>query len=420
MLRIGVARADITPDWPVSMAGFASRTHLSDGVAHPLHVRAMVMDDGVTQALLLCADLLNWDPQQLPALRQSLADRLRITPDAVLFSASHSHSGPQSTTWQAPSVGVADPRYQELLRDRTLAVAAEATVNLEEVRIARATGEHDLAMNRRRIVDGRSVGGPNPDGPVDREVTVLAYRRPDGSLKAVLNHYTCHPVISSEHLLSGEFTGYAMDRIESETGAVSLYLQGCCGDINPRSLSHSTIADVEKQGEVFAAVLAKLLSDDSEELAPAPIAVRWRTTELPFETVPTQDELHAKRNADGVDGEWARALLTDPTRLRPSATFLAQRLDLGAEQALLAMNGEVTVEYGFDIRKASGGRVLPVAYSNGMIGYLPRAHQLPEGGYECDSSTRYYLLPSRFAEPIENRITSVTDDLARRTFGPRG
>ncbi|HVX42789.1 MAG TPA: neutral/alkaline non-lysosomal ceramidase N-terminal domain-containing protein [Mycobacteriales bacterium] len=415
MVRIGVARVEITPDWPVSMSGFASRTHRSDGVAHPLHVRAMLMDDGASQALLLCADLLNWGPEQLPGLRRALSERLGIARDAILFSASHSHSGPQVTLWQAPSVGVADPRMLDLLEQRVLEVAAAATKDVEEVSISRGTGRHDLAMNRRRIVDGKYAGGPNPDGPVDREVTVLAYHRSDGSLKAVLNHYTCHPVISSEHLLSGEFTGFAMDRIEAETGAVSLYLQGCCGDINPSGLSHSTIADVEREGEAFAGVLNGIRSD-LEELPPAPLGVRWTTTELPFEHVPTQQELRASVDADGVDGEWARALLTDQTRLRPSATFVAQRLDLGAEQSLLAMNGEVTVEYGLDIKAASGGRILPVGYSNGMIGYLPRAYQLPQGGYEVDSSTRYYLLPSRFAPGIEDGITTCTRRLIDLPF----
>lgn len=419
MVRIGVARVEITPDWPVSMCGFASRTHLSEGAAHPLHVRAMLMDDGVSQALLLCADLLNWGPEQLPGLRRSLSERLGIARDAILFSASHSHSGPQMTLWQAPSVGVADPRMLDLLEKRVLEIADAVTKDVEEVSISRGIGRHDLAMNRRRIVDGRYVGGPNPDGPVDRDVTVLAYRRPDGSLKAVLNHYTCHPVISSEHLLSGEFTGFAMDRIEAETGAVSLYLQGCCGDINPSGLSHSTIADVEREGETFAGVLSGIVTGSLEDLAPAPLGVRWTTTELPFEHVPTQDELRATVDADGVDGEWARALLTDPTRLRPSATFVAQRLDLGAEQGLLAMNGEVTVEYGFDIKAASGGRILPLGYSNGMIGYLPRAYQLPQGGYECDSSTRYYLLPSRFAPQLEERITTCTRSLIDLPFPAR-
>jgi len=413
-LRVGAGRADITPDWPVSLAGFAVRTGRSTGVAHRLHVRAIVVERGPRRVLVVSADLLNWSPERLPGLRSRLTARCGIAPDAMVFAATHNHSAPATTRWMAPSIGVLDSPYADLLEARTVAAVTDAIADLEEVTVANGIGTFDLGMHRRTVVDGRAIARPNPDGPADHDISVLAYRRRDGSLKAALTHYTCHPVLSREPVLTGEFTGYAMDTLEERTGATCLYLQGCCGDVNPGRLGGSGITQVPVQGERLAdavgAVLASLPAGTDGSGDPG---ARWATAQLPFDQIPTPAELTGMVDRDGIDGEWARTLLTDLTTLRPSATLLVQRLDLGGGIDLLTFNGEVTVAYGLRVKARSGGTVWPVGYANGMLGYLPTAQQLADGGYEADESTRYYLLPGRFARSIEQRINDTADSLLR-------
>src|ERR1700722_331044 len=43
--KAGVARVDTTPTKPVRMAGYASRTSPSEGVAHPLAAKALALAD---------------------------------------------------------------------------------------------------------------------------------------------------------------------------------------------------------------------------------------------------------------------------------------------------------------------------------------------------------------------------------------
>lgn len=111
-------------------------------------------------------------------------------------------------------------------------------------------------------------------------------------------------------------------------------------------------------------------------------------------------------------GEWARALLAEPDRLRPFAELELQRLDLARGLSLLAANAEPVVEYGLYTRQISGGSVLPAGYSNGMLGYVPTARQIAEGGYESDESGLYLLLPSRFSPEIEGRVRQAIHSLA--------
>jgi Neutral/alkaline non-lysosomal ceramidase, N-terminal len=409
-LRAGFARADITPTWPVSLAGFASRSGLSTGVAHPLHVRAAVFEAG-GGAIVVSADLLYWPPELVEELRPLLAAQTDVPADHILFAATHTHSAPQVCTWLAPSVGVRDEKSVDLVRRQTVQAVSEAAARLEPVTVRRATGQHDLGMNRRTVVDGRAHAAPNPAGPRDPDVTVVTYLRDDGGLAGAITHYTCHPVISADSEVSGDFSGEAMRLIEEETGAVSLYLQGCCGDINPGRVACTGLAEVDRQAAAFADVLRQVLAGPAETLEPTRLGAEWRREWLPFRGVPDQAGIAAACTMDGVQGEWGRALHDHPELVADTAGLLVQRLDLARGLHLVAMNGEVSVAYGLAIKEMSQQRALPVAYANGTIGYLPTAAQIAEGGYEAEESARYLLLPGYYAPEIEGMITTATQEV---------
>ncbi len=409
-LRAGFARADITPSWPVSLAGFASRSGLSTGVAHPLHVRVAAFEAG-TRALVLSADLLYWPPELVDELRPLLAMQADVPADNILFAATHTHSAPQICTWLAPSVGLRDKDSVDLVRRQTVEAVSAAAARLEPVTIRRAIGRHDLGMCRRTVVDGRVQAGPNPAGLRDPEVTVITYVRDDGSLAGVITHYTCHPVISADSKVSGDFTGEAMRLIEDETGSVGLYLQGCCGDINPGGFASTGLDEVDRQAATFAKVVRQLLDGPAETLEPMPLTAEWRRVQLPFRHRPDPAEIAAARVMDGVMGEWGRALNDHPELVTEAAGLRVQRLDLARGLHLVAMNGEVSVAYGLAIKETSQRQALPVAYANGTIGYLPTAAQIAEGGYEPEDSARYLLLSGFYAPAIEDLITTATTEV---------
>lgn len=420
VLRCGAAQADITPDWPIELAGFAGRPGPTRVCRHPLALRAVVLDHAGTRALILSADLLNWGPEQVAELRSVAADAAGVEPDTVLFSGTHTHSAPQSNRWVSPLIGVLDERYLELVADRVPRVAAAAAGALEPVTVLRSSRPHDLAMCRRAVENGRAVSRPNPDGPADRELTVVAFRRGDGSLVAGLVHYTCHPVLSNENELSGDFAGAAMHALHERHGGVLLYLQGCAGDQNPadpatcRTLATAGLAEVDRQADRFADTVDTVLSRPMRVLAPAPLRARWRHVDLPFVRTLTRAEAEAASREPAVEGDWGRAFLDRPDRIVPAARLDLQRLDLADGLGLLGLNAEATVAYGLDIRSRSGGTLLPVGYANGMVGYLPTAAQLREGGYESDRSCRYYRLPGTFDPRVESivrtALTTLTDD----------
>ncbi|MCL6600501.1 MAG: hypothetical protein K6T81_17470, partial [Alicyclobacillus macrosporangiidus] len=84
-LRLGAAKVDITPRTPVPLAGFAHRTGPSEGVAHPLHLRAFVLAQGGVHVVWITADLIWWGPELAGRLRRRIADRWGIPQAGVLL-----------------------------------------------------------------------------------------------------------------------------------------------------------------------------------------------------------------------------------------------------------------------------------------------------------------------------------------------
>lgn len=406
-LRVGSARLDITPDWPVSLAGFAARNGLSEGVAHPIHVRVAVLetvaeDRSRQRAVIVSADLLWWGPLQVPTLLAEVARVTDTSPDHVLLSATHSHSGPQTSFRASRSVGVAQIRVLAMLTQQTLAAAAQAVADLEEVVISRIQGVHPLGFNRRLSL--------NPLGAEDTLLTIIRFDRPDAwPPKALFVHYTCHPVISQESLISSEFPGVAMSTLEGNLNATCLFLQGCCGDINPditgqRRTAYGTDTDVVRVGEELADAVLSLLDPSADTLQAVPLHAEHSTANMPFASLPTDENLQAGRDVPGLHGEWCRALLDHPEWRTRSIPLHLQRLDIADGLSLLAMNGEIVVDYALWIRSASAGAILPMGYANGMTGYVPTAQQIAEGGYEGGDASPYFFLPSPFAPAIETEV----------------
>ena len=102
---------------------------------------------------------------------------------------------------------------------------------------------------------------------------------------------------------------------------------------------------------------------------------------------------------------WARFLLSDPDRLKQNTAELdLTYLELADGCSILAVNGEMVHAYGEFVKTRFDKTVLPVGYSNGMIGYVPTAEQLAEGGYEAVDFIYYFGLPAPFSPEAEQLI----------------
>ncbi|XID95743.1 neutral/alkaline non-lysosomal ceramidase N-terminal domain-containing protein [Paenibacillaceae bacterium WGS1546] len=427
-LWLGTDKTDITPRESVPLAGFSTRSEMGgfESVAHSIYARIFFFrhsdgQGGTTSALLVSADLIWWGEERVPDLKRRIQERWGIPPAAVLLHGTHSHSGPQTSVLFSDYLGIADPAYIEWLEAEVMDGIERAAGSMEQVTASYGSGECFVSVNRRLMVDGSASYRANPDGPLDRLLRIVRFRTGSGLDKGILVHYACHPVITQENRISSEFCGVAMDQIERALGdtAVSAYLQGFCGDINPVGTDGELIlegydSEVARIGGELAEQALRVLSGEMKELAPCPLSAVVRTVAAPLQHVPTLEELQALTEESWVTGDWSRKLLASPERLRPDIPLRLVSLTLAEGVSLLAANAEIVAEYGLYLQELAPGRqVLGLGYTNGMIGYIPTAAQIAEGGYESFWSTPYFLLPSPFDPEVEEKVRSGLKDIIR-------
>jgi hypothetical protein len=92
-----------------------------------------------------------------------------------------------------------------------------------------------------------------------------------------------------------------------------------------------------------------------------------------------------------------------------------QVLRFGDAFTLVAMSGEVVVDYAYRVRREMPDeRVWAAGYCNDVFAYVPSMRILTEGGYEADSSLIYYGFPTRFAPAVEDTLVNKVLDLSRK------
>lgn len=422
-LKLGVAMVDITPKKPLPLAGFASRKGNYSAVSKPISMRIFLFEQDTqsgekARALFVSADLIWWGQERIADLKRALSSRFAIAESSIILHATHSHSGPQTSSRFTPSLGMADLEYVDFLETQLFAGVHEAEGNLERVVVRKGNGTCDIGINRRKMVDGQLMMLPNPDGPNDPEVTVISFLKENGQPKGMFVHYTCHPTTTADNVVSPEFSGVAVSRIEKTfgDGLVVGYLQGCCGNVRPGLIQNDTFQkgsqkEVQRLGDRLADEILAILRAPMSYVSPALLQSRSVGVPLLFKSLPNKAELKQTREKPGIWGEWSQLLLDNPSRLQRTIPLHITLLQLADGVSLLAMNGEVVVEYGLYAKELFNGQVLPLGYSNGMIGYVPTAQHLSEGGYEAKGSVMYFGLPSAFSDEVESSIREAIKGL---------
>jgi len=93
--KAGVARSVITPESPIWMAGYAFRTHPSEGTLTDLWASVLVLEDGTgKQVTWITTDLLGFPAKLSNRIRDRLAVDYQLQKEQIILCSSHTHSGP--------------------------------------------------------------------------------------------------------------------------------------------------------------------------------------------------------------------------------------------------------------------------------------------------------------------------------------
>jgi len=97
--------------------------------------------------------------------------------------------------------------------------------------------------------------------------------------------------------------------------------------------------------------------------------------------------------------------------LRSSYPYCIQLWRIG-NQTLVALGGEVVVDYAITLKRMLGRETFVFGFSNDLMSYIPSLRVLKEGGYEGDTSQLEYGMPAKWAEDVESRILGTVGRFA--------
>ncbi len=375
-LKVGTAQVDLEPMRAGAFAGYASRGEtIPKGIHDPLQVRAIALEAN-TRVLIIVCDLLALDGKLVSAAKAKLQHRLGIPSANILISCIHTHGGPaclQTTPVEAP------PAYRELIQQKIIEAGMRAFAAMQPAHFGFGAGRVNLSYNRRvkseegKVTNKWSNPERTPLGPVDPEVLVASFARPDATPLAILFNYACHPVVMGpQHpLFTADYPGAARSWIDQSLDAAPLALMtlGTCADLNPYVCGQNDFSEMQTMGRSLGTEVMN-------------IARRTKSTEDVFiRTAATTVTLPIR---------------TDTQQTTPASPFRVPVQVIAINDlALVGIPGELFVELGQEIKRASPFQsTWIVTMANDVVGYIPPRTAFAEGGYEVESSFKYYGLPA--------------------------
>jgi len=402
---VGIARVDITPDYPVILNGYAARgATLIDRVEQRLWARGIAVVDEQNRPRIL----ITVDNCGVPATvtRQVIANLKRHgTTDADLVVCStHTHSAPM-LTGVLPNLFTKEltsdeqtviARYTDDLISNLTDVAEQAIAAAEPASLEWGVSSARFAQNRR-----------NSSGPVDHDVPILVVKTPEGKPRAILVNYACHCTsLSPVPFMSGDWAGCAVEGIEEAfPGTMAMVAIGCGADQNPKVRGDDQGA-ARVNGLSIANAVSQRLKTRLSRIA-GDLVTHSDEVALPLASPPEIDEWNALAKKPGITGYHARKNLkriAEGEALTEEVQYPVKSWIFGDDLAMVFLGGEVVVDYSLAIKRTFGERVWVSAYANDVPCYIPSERVLTEGGYEGRNAMVWYDLPGPFAPGLEKKI----------------
>ncbi|MGX5817223.1 hypothetical protein ACWKWU_03455 [Chitinophaga lutea] len=379
----------------------------SHKTANDLTARALAIRKGGKTAVIVGIDVCGFNATLGAAVKNAIAKSRKIPPSAILLNASHTHFAPVTQTWitWGDFYHFPDSNYlNKVVKAGVIRAIERALDNMAPSQLYFTRGSTQIGHNRRAAA--------NPDQPYDNVLDVLRITDAQDKLKTVLFLTGCHPVFRNadeeSYTLSANYPAVARKLVEERTASANaMFIQGCGGDINPRSADH------RQTGSDLAADVMHTL-DSGLQRVDGDISFFLDTINIPVKPWSADSILRFRQANEGKTGDveaeknvrWANLMLQ---RYQNNAVqnFLpeyVQTLNIG-NWKLVGLSREAVTEYGKGIRAIWPGRRVSVAgYCNDVSSYLPVAWHIKAGVYEGFGSFFWYGQPGLPPLDIYDRI----------------
>lgn len=408
--RVGAARVDITPKDGTPLGGYY-KFRGSAGVLDPLYAKTIVMEKDGTHAVIVVLDLSGTVRPIVAAARKAIQEQCGIEGDHVMISGTHTHTGPQQpresmmddiTKVNSPP-GVA---YISSLSGLIAESVKQAKAKLAPVSASVAMGKAEgISFNRRILREGQqeAIWQPGkltpkdrPAGPVDPEVGVLVFEAAGKPVASFLN-FAMHPTsVGGGVKISADYPGVFTKLVSERHGVemISVFANGCCGNINHTDYVTGKRRSTQELGAALADA-ADVAWPNLKPVSTFKPRVRSEQVTLQRRTFTEAQIAKAKDMAANMFTKnfgtvpMAETVCIFETLDKKDKPLLAevQVIAISDDVAMVALPGEIFVELGLALKKASPFKHTLIAeLANGSVGYVPNKEAYPQGNYEVVSA----------------------------------
>lgn len=378
-MKISWFKEVITPEVGALIAGYSFHD-ISVGKLDDLFVTGLCMDDGQSKSLLVSLDLLALDGWYVRSMREKCAKILNTKPEQILFSCTHTHSGPEAATPLAPHHDNLNRPFIERL-EQIILDAVKGLADFRECTVAFYSQRCDENRNRRYVsADNLASFTPHrreliplADEYADKELGELCFFDASTGLPLyVVGNYAAHPLAGHSPGVGGlrfsaDYPGYFRNYVTSETGAECMFVSGAAGDMVPREDELGSDA-ASGMGVRLAKAAIGGLADCRRNWKRFQISEPVLGGRIKSFTVPIR-----KKFQDRVPPEY---------KGKPDVTLEIQCFSIG-DICFVGMPGEVCAELGQEIKWHSPFKKAFIAYyATSDFSYMCPANFLVSGGYE--------------------------------------
>ena len=434
--RVGLAETEITPPLGFPIAGYYFE-RLAAGTHDPLKAKAIAFIGETDQAAIVVCDLTGVGADLTAEVRKRATLKTGIPAANIVVCATHSHTAPDYGKdlyeYLDPKGVKKKPHYTETLINRIVDAIAKAKQAAGPVALSAgsATQSTPISFNRRFVMRDGSVhtwmNFKNPEvirsaGPIDPEVGLLLVR--SGETKQPLGMFTnfaLHLDTVGGLNWSGDYPFYVEQELRKTlgNGLISIFGNGCCGDINHIDPNRTERNKTDFIGRSLAGTIesavATLRPIENPTLRVEHAVVRLPLPEIsPANVKHSEMLLKAARAGQKVDFfEHVMAYKTvmlDGLRNQPPSSHPENYLKfglshalagsgdsipvdvhaicLGRDLAIVCLPGEVFVDLGLAIKRGSPFRTTLVVELSDCVEtlYIPTRGAYAGGGYEVTNS----------------------------------
>ncbi len=368
------------------LAGYQQRdpAKLQFGI-NEMKLKLLWLKTPTADLVFVSLDVLYFPEFLAQVIYQYFSEYHDIAQQNIICNATHTHSAPSLSI---PYFGKIDNDYVDSILVKVNAWMPQLGQSFKPCQLCFNEVENTAhnTMGRRRYV--RDVFKlflkknvmllPNKKQSIDNKIRILSIVGANDTVEAVIYNFSCHPVFATSALISSDFPGVINQNLNTGTVKFSLFLQGFCGDIRPNVTTRSPFSRSWKQnlrvliyGHVFKKIEPQDLTRFTDKM-----------------TALVSNNLQGQLVSSTFNSHHFEFTFKSVTA-QVSKQAVIKLFSMG-NLVGVSIPAEVLSSY-YDYIKSKFPDIdlLPLGFSDGMLGYLPLYSQIPELGYEVTSAKNY-------------------------------